>query len=83
MDKKTLLKLCPVILLPLAFWMMPVPEGLKPETWHVVALYIALLLGIVIKPFSEPVITLIIIGIMSMFIDPKITYSGYGTRVYS
>ncbi|WP_238915681.1 DASS family sodium-coupled anion symporter [Clostridium sp. YIM B02555] len=79
MDKKTLLKLCPVILIPLALWVMPVPEGLKPETWHVVALYIALLLGLVIKPFSEPVITLIIIGIMSMFIDPKITYAGYGT----
>lgn len=79
MDKKTLLKLLPVVLIPLALWMVPTPSGLKTQTWHVVALYIALLIGIVVKPFSEPIITLIIIGIMSMFIDPKITYSGYGT----
>lgn len=81
MDKKTLLKLLPVVLIPLALWMMPTPAGLKAETWHVVALYIALLLGLVVKPFSEPVITLIIIGILSMFIDTKITFSGYGSSM--
>lgn len=79
MDKKTLLKLLPVVLIPLLFWFIPTPKGLKPETWHIVALYIALLLGLIIKPFSEPVITLIIIGILSMFIDVKIVYSGYGS----
>ncbi len=81
MDKKTLLKLLPVVLIPLALWMVPTPEGLNTETWHVVALYIALLLGLVVKPFSEPVVTLIIIGILSMFIDTKITYSGYGSEM--
>lgn len=79
MDKKNILKLLPVILIPLVLWIIPAPAGLKVETWHVVALYIALLLGLVIKPFSEPVITLIIIGILSMFIDTKITFSGYGS----
>ena len=37
--------------------------GLEVETWHIVALYLGLLLGLVIKPFSEPIITLIIVGI--------------------
>ncbi|MEH6907728.1 DASS family sodium-coupled anion symporter [Neobacillus drentensis] len=81
MDKKTLLKLLPVILIPLALWITPAPSGLKAETWHVVALYIALLLGLVIKPFSEPVITLIIIGIVSMFMGPEIPLAGYGTEM--
>ncbi|WP_411679778.1 DASS family sodium-coupled anion symporter [Clostridium thailandense] len=77
MDKKTLLKLLPVVLIPLALWMVPAPAGLKVETWHTVALYVALLLGLVVRPFSEPIITLITIGLISMFINPKIVYSGY------
>lgn len=79
MDKKFLLKLLPVVLVPAIIWFTPTPSGLEAETWHVVALYIALLLGLVVKPFEEPVITLIIIGIISMFIDKDITYSGYGS----
>lgn len=81
MNSKTLIKLAIVAIIPLLLCMMPTPAGLETNTWHIVALYIALLLGLIIKPFSEPIITLIIIGISSVFLGTDVTYSGYGSKM--
>lgn len=81
MDKKRLLKMLLIAAVIIGIWNMPVPAGLEAETWHIVALYLGLLLGLVIKPFPEPVITLIIIGIVAMFMDTSILLRGYGNNM--
>lgn len=78
MNSKQLLKLLAVLLVPVLVWNLPAPAGLDVKTWHIVAIYLGLLAGLVIKPFSEPVITLIIVGLGAMFISPKILLGGYG-----
>lgn len=78
MNKKQLFKLLLVALVIIGVWIMPAPQGLETETWHIVALYLGLLLGLVIKPFTEPVITLIIIGFAAMFMDTSILLNGFG-----
>lgn len=78
MNTTRLVKTLAVAVVILALWFVPVPAGLEAETWHLVALYLGLLLGLVLKPFPEPIITLIVIGLAAMFIDPAILLAGYG-----
>lgn len=76
--KKNLLKLAIVAAIPIIIWNIPAPAGLETDVWHIVAIYLGLLAGLVIKPFKEPIITLIIIGIASMFMDSAVLFQGYG-----
>lgn len=81
MNMNALIKLIIVALIPIILWNIDAPNGLATDTWHIVAIYLALLAGLVIKPFSEPVITLIIIGLGSMFMKSKVLLSGYGNSM--
>jgi len=81
MDKNRLIKLLTVVAIIVGVWMIPTPEGLKADTWHIVAVYLGLLAGLVIKPFNEPIITLIIIGIMAMFMKSTVLFGGYGSTM--
>lgn len=78
MDKTRLIKMAAIAAVILGIWNSPIPTGLEAETWHIVALYLGLLMGLVLRPFSEPVVTLIIVGIASMFIKSSILLHGYG-----
>lgn len=46
---------------------LPVPDGLSVEAWRFLALYLATIAGIMLKPFSEPVVLLVAISISSIF----------------
>lgn len=81
MNVSKLLKLGFIAIVIVAFWNIPTPEGLKPETWHLVSLYLGLLAGLVLKPFAEPIITLIILGIMALFIKTNVLLSGFGSSM--
>lgn len=78
MDKTRLIKMAAIAAVILGIWNSPIPTGLEAETWHIVALYLGLLMGLVLRPFSEPVVALIIVGIASMFIKSSILLHGYG-----
>ncbi len=81
MDKKRLIKLILITVLTVFIWNIPAPKGLEVETWHIVALYIGLLIGLVSKPFSEPIITLIMVGIAAIFMDSSILLQGFGNKM--
>ncbi len=78
MNTSKLAKIVAVAAVTIILWFVPVPGGLEAETWHLVALYLGLLLGLVLKPFPEPIITLIIVGLAAMFVDPEVLLAGYG-----
>ena len=81
MNRGKLLKLLFVAAVIAVTWNLPTPAGLETDTWHLVALYLGLLFGLVTKPFSEPVITLIILGIMSLFVKLNVLLSGFGNSM--
>ncbi|ABD88273.1 DASS family sodium-coupled anion symporter [Rhodopseudomonas palustris] len=66
---------------PLFFWVSPHPVGLSVETWRMVGVYLALLSGIVFRPFTDAVIVLIILGFGSLFYGPEILLKGYGNSM--
>ena len=53
------LKLLPIIFFPVLFWIIPHPEGVAAPTWHMVGIYLAMLCGLVLRPFTDAVIMLI------------------------
>ena len=38
------------VLVCLLIWLYPVPEGLKPEAWHMFAIFVATIVGILCAP---------------------------------
>ena len=44
-----------------AIWFMPVPAGLKPQAWHLFALFVATILGFILQPL--PIGSVAFIGI--------------------
>lgn len=73
------LKLLPIILFPILFWIIPHPEGLSAQTWHIVGIYLAMLCALVLRPFTDAVIMLIILGFASLVINPAALFAGFGS----
>lgn len=62
MDKKTLCKLLVLVAIPLLISLFPAPAGLTELAWVLSGIYLAAIVGLVIKPFSEPVILLVAVA---------------------
>lgn len=73
------LKLLPIIFFPVLFWIIPHPEGVSAPTWHMVGIYLAMLCGLVLRPFTDAVIMLIILGFASLVLDPAPLFAGFGS----
>ena len=73
------LKLLPIIFFPILFWVIPHPEGVSAQTWEMVGIYLAMLCGLVLRPFTDAVIMLIILGFASLVIEPGPLFAGFGS----
>ena len=43
----------------LAIWLWPPPEGVSPQAWHLLAIFVATIVGIIIKPLPMGAVALI------------------------
>lgn len=74
------IKLLITFLVALTLWFVPPPEGLSIEAWHTFAIYLAAIIGLVIKPFPAPVVLLIAVGATALLLDETSTaLSGYSS----
>jgi DASS family divalent anion:Na+ symporter len=51
-----------VILVGVVIWFLPIPAGVKPEAWHLLAIFIATIVGLILTPL--PMGAVVIIGVM-------------------
>ena len=66
------------IAVPVILYFLPVPAGLSPAAWQLFAIYIAAILGLILRPFSEPVVLLTVIAASSvLFRNTGVVLSGY------
>ena len=73
-------KLALIIAIPVLLWYTPAPEGLSIMAWRMFAIYLAAIVGLVLKPFPEPVVLLAAVGTTALlFNDPKGALAGYAT----
>ena len=43
----------------LAIWMIPIPQGLSPEAWHMFAIFVATIIGILTQPLPSGAVMLL------------------------
>jgi DASS family divalent anion:Na+ symporter len=67
----------------LVLWWLPAPEGVTPEAWHLFAIFVATIVGIVLEPF--PMGAMAIFGIAAATLTGTLSIgdalSGFGNRV--
>ncbi len=78
MDTNRIIKLLIVFVAPLGLLLFNPPAGLSKDAWILFALYISTILGLILRPVSEPAVLLTVMGIAGAGFN-KITpiLSGY------
>lgn len=57
-----LIRGCIVVVIGLIIWFSPVPAGVKKEAWHLLAIFVATIIGLILTPLPQGAV--VIIGIM-------------------
>ena len=52
------------VLVGIVLWFMPVPAGLKPQAWHMFAIFVATILGFILHPIPIGGVALIAIAFL-------------------
>ena len=68
-----------VVLVGLIIWFLPVPAGVKPEAWKLLAIFVATILGFILQPMPIGAIALISVGITGFLkvVKPADILSGF------
>ena len=51
-----------VVIIGLIIWFSPVPTGVKKEAWHLLAIFVATIIGLILTPLPQG--AMVIIGVM-------------------
>jgi len=65
MKNKMLAWLIPIVV-GLVLWVMPAPEGVKPQAWHLVSIFVATIIGFITSPMPMGAISLTAIVIVAL-----------------
>lgn len=64
-------------------WLVPAPDGVKPQAWHLLAIFVATIVGVVAKPL--PMGAVAILGItataLTGVLEPQQALSGFSNNV--
>lgn len=63
---QSVLKIGIIFLVPTLLRFVPPPEGLSMVAWNLFAIYLGAILGLILRPFSEPIILLSALGISAV-----------------
>ncbi len=53
------------LIIGVALWLIPAPEGVKPEAWHLFAIFISTIIGIILKMAPMGTMCMIAIGLVA------------------
>lgn len=68
------------IAIPLILYFLPVPAGLTPAAWQLFVVYIAAIMGLILRPFSEPVVLVAVIAVSAvLFRNTGVVLAGYAS----
>ena len=55
-----------VLAVGLAIWLFPLPSGLTPAAWHLFAIFVAVILGFILKPLPGGAIVILGVGVSAL-----------------
>ena len=69
-----------VVLIGLAIWFIPTPAGLKPQAWHLFAIFVATIFGFILQPIPIGAVAFISVAITGFLqvVKPADVLSGFG-----
>lgn len=67
------IKLAALVVVALIIWFIPTPEGLKPEAWHLFAIFVSTILGFILKPL--PMGGIAVLGMTALSLTHTLTIS--------
>jgi DASS family divalent anion:Na+ symporter len=64
-------------------WFIPVPAGLKPQAWHLFAIFVATILGFILQPLPIGAVAFIGLGLAGLLgvLKPAEILTGFGSTV--
>lgn len=78
-DMTKIIKVAIMVVLGIAIWFSPCPEGLDPEAWKYFSAYMVAIVGILLHPFPSPVVMLAVLGIYSIVMGSKPMLGGFAS----
>ncbi len=66
MSKKAVMMSVPVIVL-IILWFIPAPEGLSADGWHFLAIFFAVVIGLIIEPVPAALVGLVGVSLVALF----------------
>ncbi len=78
---KNLIRGLIVIAVGVILWFIPVPQGLKPQAWHLMAIFVATILGFILQPMPIGAVALTSITLTAFLgvLKPGEVLSGFGS----
>ena len=78
-----MVKFLAAIAIGLGIWLLPKPEGVTPQGWKLLAIFIATIIGIIAKPFPMGVISIFALTIATVTntITLNVACAGFGNEV--
>ena len=75
----SLVRLAIPIAVGLVIWFLPAPEGVRPDAWHLLAIFVATIVGIIAKPLPMGAVTIvgIVATILTGILEPADALSGF------
>jgi len=61
-----LIPLAATVLFGIVLWFIPVPDGVKPEAWHLLAIFLATIIGIILKAASMGTLCMMAIALVAV-----------------
>lgn len=64
-------------------WFLPVPAGLKPQGWHLLAIFVATIVGFILQPLPIGAIAFISLGVAGLLnvLTPAEALAGFGAPI--
>ena len=76
-------RLAAVILVGAAIWFLPVPSGVQPSAWHLLAIFVATMVGIVLRPIPMGAMAFVAaaFAVLSSTLTISEATAGFGSTV--
>ena len=82
-DQAKWVRLVGTVLVGIVLWLTPPPEGVDIRAWHLLAIFVATIVGLVTRPFPMGAVAIFVIAVTSLTgtLTIEQSVSGFGQRV--
>jgi divalent anion:Na+ symporter, DASS family len=71
------------LLIGVGIWLAPVPQGLEPETWQLLAIFVAAIFAVMVNalPILTSAVIALALAVLAGVLEPARAYAGFGNGI--